>query len=951
MARLPSSNNHEFSRLRRFWRGLFRGVLLLSIVLPLLFLAGVGGLAGYFASLAKKEPVRSRSQFTQQLDNLSQTSHAFFRDGTPIGALRSEADRRMVRLDEISPHLIQAFLAAEDKDFYRHPGISPRGILRAARDNLSRQRVASGGSTITQQLVKNMVLQNREKVLERKLKEGLIALRLERVFTKDEILTFYLNSLYFGKGSHRRNMLGVEAASRGIFGRNTRHLTLAQSAYLAGMIQRPAAYDPYRSDTFAAGKRRMKTVLNRMLKNGQITPATYEEALASNLEDTLVKPHRESAYHRHPFLMAAVEEEAAKRLMDADGLNPSELSAQGLYRTTLEQYRKRILTGGLRVETTLDNRLDAAVNKTAANPHLFAKPITYTVRYGSKNHVVKNAPEEVGAVLLDVKTGGILAFVGGRNFETAQTNHALSARRQPGSTIKPLLDYGPALDQGMITPGTVLVDEPLTVKIGNGETKTYKNQNEAYQGPVTARHALKWSLNIPSIKLLRKLGKKEAFRYLEAMDFPIHPRDGEASAIGGFTRGFTVAEMVGGYAMLARGGIWEPPHLVEKITDGKGRVLYEHRPSPKRILSPEGAFLTVDMLRDVIKSGTGRRVGSRMPGYDLAGKTGTTQNGHDLWFIGTTPQVALGVWIGYDINHPLPDSRRAKDVWSRLFRSTLRTRPELFPKGEAFLPPETLEQVELCTVSGQKATENCRKAGEGKTDWVRKGEEPEDLCSLHAVADIVHGGDKDYLADSRTPADFVLQQSGVQFPPDSSEARWYPGKQLPTETDPRESQGIPDPPRVFATPAPDGIRLTWFHSGKESLVGFRIYRDGSHIQSIPSGQPTRWNGPPGNYAVTAVDVAGLESKQAVPPAMTPLPSTPAGLTVSHSAGVTQLSWHDVVGTDQYRIYSASKPDGPYQLIGQSSRPTAAFSTGDSNRWYRVTSVNPQGESPPSKPAS
>ncbi|SDX47717.1 penicillin-binding protein [Marininema mesophilum] len=849
---------------RRIWRIFARSVLVLSLLFVLFSFIGAGSVLGYLASVAKKEPIRTRQETAYQLDNLSQTSHAFFQDGSKIGPLRSDADRRSIQLKQVSPTFIQALLATEDREFYHHDGISFRGILRAARDNLIQRKVASGGSTITQQLVKNMVLQNREKAIHRKLREIIIALRMERMFSKNEILTFYLNSLYFGQGELHRNLLGIQAASRELFGVNANQLTLPQAAYLAGMIQRPSSYNPYHSKTRAAGKGRMKKVLHSMLDTGVISAHAYEKAIASDITSSLNHPPVESTFRHHPFLMTAVEEEAAKLLMKADGFNPKTLSTQGLYRSTLEQYRKRVLTGGLRIETTIDKRLDRAINQAATNPRLYAPPISYsTVVHGQKS-VVKDAREEVGSVVLNTQDNSILAFVGGRDFTNGQTNHALSARRQPGSTIKPLLDYAPALEARLITPGTPLMDEPLTTVNGDGSEKTYKNYNGKYRGPVTARQALTWSLNIPALQLFRQIGKELAFSPLQQMDFPIHPQDGEASAIGGFTRGFTVAEMTGGYAALAHGGTWEPPHLIQRISDLTGKTLYQYTSSPRRIYSPEASFQTIDMMRDVMRVGTGRWVGYRSRGYDLAGKTGTTQNGHDLWFIGTTPRIALGVWVGYDMNHRLTDDRRAKRVWSHLFQAMATARPDFITKSTSFTAPDTLEQVETCTVSGLQATEACRMAHETKKDWVQKGEAPTVECPLHTHASVVHVGNQDYLADARTPSDLVKDCWGVRFSKDSSASHWYKGTQIPIESDPRIGGEIPFSPQVQLTHLPSGnTHLQWTDAGG-SIAGWRIYENGKRIASIPTGQPLSWTGPPGEYTMTAVDLTGLESKPAIP---------------------------------------------------------------------------------------
>ncbi|PTX55202.1 penicillin-binding protein [Melghirimyces profundicolus] len=932
-------------RLTRFLRRLFTAGVLLLTLLFFFTAAGSGVLAGYMASLMKNEPVRSQEELRQKMNSWTQTSHAYFRDHSLLGDMRTDADRKWVKKEEVSPLLIDALLATEDHEFYRHHGISPRGILRAVYRNLVRGSVTSGGSTLTQQLVKNVILENREKVLERKAKEIWLALRLERMFNKDEILTFYLNSLYFGKGVHHRNLLGVQAASRGLFGVDAKDLNLAQAAYLAGMIQRPAALNPFHPETFETGRKRMETVLSRMEKTGKITPEARAEALEFDLKYSLARKGEPSAYSRRPFLMAAVEERAAKILMKVEGLDAGELSRQGLYRSTLEQYRKKVLTGGYRIHTTVDPHLHRAVNKTARDDRLYAKPITYTVNTGAGKKKVENAREEVGVTLLDVRTGDILAFVGGRDFEQGQTNHALNTRRQPGSTIKPLLDYGPALDRETVTPGAILVDEPLEAQGQNGEKKTYKNYNDQYQGPVTVREALKWSLNIPAIKLLRETGVRQGFAYLKAMDFPIHPMDGEASAIGGFTRGFTVERMTAGYAMLANGGIYREPHLIDSIEDADGKVIYRYSPRAKRILSPQAAYLTTDMLQDVMKSGTGRWVGARAPGHHLAGKTGTTQKGYDVWFMGYTPRVALGVWVGYNLNHPLLDDRRAKRVWSRVFQAATRTRPDLSPKKTAFEKPEGLEEAEICNVTGLLATEECRLAGNAVKETLPEDGIPDEICLLHGTERVVKVDGKEKVADPRTPEDMTEKKTGLRVSEEDRERyQYYRGEKLPVEQDNRVSIGPPSPPRVESAPLPSGIRLSWNHTGDASVVGYRVYRDGQLVSSFPLGESLTYSGPPGSYAIRAVDVAGLESDDGLPSSwpLSPLPRAEV------DNGMDRLEWNAVEGATAYRIYLAPSADGPYRLVAETSPTRWEQPSPSGARWYRITSVTPRGESSPSK---
>lgn len=639
-------------------------------------MATVGAAAGFVASLVNEEPVRSKDVLEEQITKWSQTSYAYFRDGSSIGRLRAEADRKVITSENVSPYLVDALVSTEDREFFEHNGVVPRSIFRAVWQQATGSEIQTGGSTITQQLVKQSVLKNSEKSTDRKAKEIFLALRMERFFSKQDILNAYLNSVYFGKGASGRNMLGVQAAAQGMFGVDAKELNLAQSAYIVGMVQRPNAYNPFQGkDTLKYGTNRMKFVLRKMKENGKITQKQYDEAVAFDLKGSLAKKGETNAYQKYPYITMALEEETAKILMKADGLDTKKLSKQGKYTATLNQYRGEVQTGGYRITTTLDKKLYDTMNKAAQNDALYAAPITYTVN----GRTVKNAKEEVGATLIDNKSGALLAFVGGRNFEENNRNHALGTRRQPGSTIKPLLDFGPGLDKGVISPESIIIDEPLSHAGG-----TYRNYTNQYAGAMTAREALKKSMNIPSIKVLRKVGVQNGLDYLRKMNFPVHEHDGEAAAIGGFTYGFDVQTMTAGYAMMGNEGKFNEPYMIEKITDSNGKVIYEHKNEPVQVFSPQAAYWTTDMLRDVIKSGTGTYVGARHPGYDLAGKTGTTNNAFDVWFIGYTPDVSLGVWIGYEYNKRVANDKRARIVWSSIFSAINKADPKLAPKSSRF---------------------------------------------------------------------------------------------------------------------------------------------------------------------------------------------------------------------------------------------------------------------------
>ncbi len=696
----PSPPDQNRAGKKRVLKGVFYGLFVCLVIILSLSLGAAGVAAGYVAALVKDEPIRDRDYFNQKLSGWHQTSYAYFRDKSLIGSVRTLiGDRKLVENDEVSQHLIDALISTEDREFYEHSGIVPRSLLRAVYEDLTNQKVVTGGSTITQQLVKRAILENYSKTYDRKAKEILLALRLERMYSKEEILNAYLNSLYFGTGSGGQHMYGVQAAAQGIFGVDVKDLNIPQAAYLAGMIQRPNDYNPFKKEGLERGKKRMEMVLQNMLDNGKITQQQYEEARSFDIKGSLTKK-KQNAYSRYPYIMMAVEERAAEALMRADGLDPKELSKKGQYQATLQKYIQKVQQGGYHIYTTIDKKLYDAMNKAAKNSDLYAPPITYRTKLGGKWVTLKNATEEVGATLIDVETGALLGFVGGRDFDKEQKNHALNSARQPGSAMKPLLGYGPALDRGVITPGSIIVDEPLQAQGTPG--KVYRNATGQYKGPVTAKTALQWSYNIPAIKVFRAVGLQNGFDYLRKMNFPVHPHDGEASVIGGLTYGFTVERMTAGYAMIANGGSFNEPYMIEKIVDSSGKTVYEHKPEPVQVMSPQAAYMLTDMLKAVVRGGTAQYIGSGFGGYDLAGKTGTTQNDNDLWFVGYTPKVAMGVWVGYDYNHRISNSNRAKIVWRAIFQAVLKEDPNLSPRHLRFQNPGGLPGQQKCFECGRQ---------------------------------------------------------------------------------------------------------------------------------------------------------------------------------------------------------------------------------------------------------
>lgn len=660
---------------RRFWKILGKVFFYSFIFILTIAIAVVGVGAGFVSALVKDEKIRTKEDYDKKLSGWSQTSYAYFRsvngeDPKLIGQLITPEDRKLVKsLDEVSPFLINAFLSTEDREFYQHNGIVPRSLARATFQQISGSDVTTGGSTLTQQLVKNEILHDQNKNFKRKALEIVNAIRLEKYYNKEQIFVSYLNSVYFGTGAHGKHMYGVVAAARGIFNKDVKDLDLAQAAYIAGMVQRPNAYNPlYGDEQLKLGRERMELVLKKMLEDKKITQQQFQEALKYDLKASLAKKSDFiNPLEKYPYIINAVQNEAVKIFMEQDKKNGVEVD-------NIKKYRERIAQGGYHIYTTIDEKMYIAMNNEVKKLHIPKKRIKGKLR-----------KEQVGAVLIDNKTGAILSFVSGTDFEENQKDFALDATNQPGSTIKPILVYGPAINEGIISPNSIIVDEAVRKADGSG---VYRNANGKYSGPVTATHALQWSLNTTAVKVFRKLGFEKGFDYLRKMDLPPSKYDGEASALGGMRHGYTVKQMTAAFATVGNNGVYNKPHLIEKIVDSNGNVVYEHKEhhQPKQVFKPQATYQLTQMLRQVVAGGTGASIGGKTSGYVIAGKTGTTSNEWDLWFIGYTPNISLGVWSGYDYN-ARGSKNLAKDAWIKFFLAAARSNPELIPKGLQFKNP------------------------------------------------------------------------------------------------------------------------------------------------------------------------------------------------------------------------------------------------------------------------
>jgi len=627
----------------------------------------------------------------QQLSG-AKTTMLYDDEGNLVARLHAEENRTEVTLDKVPQDLINAFIATEDQDFYKHHGINLKGIARAIITNISSgDLTGQGASTITQQLARNAFL-SFDKRWERKIKEIIIAFKLESTYTKDEILTMYLNKINFGAGAY-----GVQAAANTYFGKDVSQLNLAECAMLAGLPQSPNAYNPFQY--YERAKKRQEIVLNNMKKCGYIDAAQEQAAK----EETLVFKKTTNADTRYGFYIDSVIDEAISIL------TKNKLSSDP---------NNTVYRGGLKIYTSMDAQVQQYAEELYANPANFPSE-------SKGGDTVQSA-----MVVIDHRTGEVKAIIGGRSYEQKRGfNRATSAYRQPGSSIKPIAVYAPALENGFM-PYYMLNDKPVSFKIGN-KIWTPKNWDGKYRGLISMRTAIQWSINTYAVQMLDQVGIRKSFDFARAMGLPLidSPGNNDLSlaplSLGGLTRGVTPLQMTAAYATFANGGIYCKPHFITKILDNNGLTIYEYKPEDKRVMSEETAWLISDMLQTVCTSGTG--TSARVPGVVTAGKTGTTEETKDVWFCGFTPGYAAVVWMGYDRDYTLT-GQGGGGYPARLFRAVLQKAHQDHNPPRPPMPAG-VTQVSICSISGKLPSENCPE-DLIITEYANKRFLPQETCDL-----------------------------------------------------------------------------------------------------------------------------------------------------------------------------------------------------------------------------
>jgi penicillin-binding protein 1A len=643
-----------------------------------------------------------------------------------------------VPLEQVSPHLVDAILAIEDQRFYEHDGFDVVRIVSAAIANVRHQRVAQGGSTITQQLARQSFLVP-DKTLRRKIQELILARRIEAQYAKPQILEMYLNKVYFGDG-----LYGIEAASRGYFNKHAAELTIGEAALLAGLVKSPSTYAPTVSMNRAVSRRNI--VLQAMLDNGAIDRAAVEQAKASQvaLHDGLNSEEPHGQYFK---------EQVRIELVDRFGW-------------------PRVYQGGLRVFTTINMPMQIAAEAAVAESmaRLDERRQALLARRAAQRKGAPAAdpePLQAALVALDPKTGHVRALVGGRDFDDSRFNRATQARRQPGSAFKPFV-YAAALESGY-SPASIITNLDETIDTPQGAWTPDEGHSTGTE--ISLRSGLRISSNRAAVRLLQDVGIGRTVQYVKELgvgDVPSVP----SLALG--SGEVTLTSMTAAYAAFANAGEVPAVMLIRRVEDQDGRVLYEARSSSHRVLTETTAFLMSSMLADVVNAGTGSR--ARQLGFKLpaAGKTGTTNEFHDSWFVGYTPALVAGVWVGFDQPQTILPNGFASDIAVPVWAAFMKTATE-GDKPNWFKAPRGVTTASVCRLSGQLATNGCHGVevdNDGQlerrsmvyTEYFAPNTAPTESCELHGSRGLLHAV-ASILRNEEKPAPPRLADVGTLTPP------------------------------------------------------------------------------------------------------------------------------------------------------------------------------------------
>ena len=666
-------------------------------------LFGAGVAIGYGVALFDKAKVPQTEELLKQVKNIASISEITYSDGSTIASIEGDLLRTSVSSDAISDNLKRAIIATEDEHFNEHHGVVPKAVIRATLGTFVGLGSSSGGSTLTQQVIKQQVVGDAP-TLARKATEIVDALALERVMGKDEILTAYLNIAPFGRNNKGQNIAGAQQAAEGIFGVEASKLSVPQAAFIAGLPQSPISYSPYESDgsmksdeDMALGIKRAKDVLYNMYRTGALSQEDYQQYKDYDFKKDFLPSGSMSTASRG-YLYFATLAEAVDRMYDyliqQDNVSSQELKNESIQKAYRDLATKEIENGGYKVTTTINKNIHTAMQNAVAS-------------YGRLVDDSTGQPE-VGNVLMDNKTGAILGFVGGRNYQENQNNHAIDTKRSPASTTKPLLAYGIAIDQGLMGSASILSNYPTN--FSNGNPIMYVNSPGTAM--MTLGEALNYSWNIPAYWTYRTLREKgvDVKGYMEKMGYEIPEYGIESLPMGGGIE-VTVAQHTNGYQTIANNGVYQQKHMIAKIESPDGRVIYEYKSQPVQVYSKATATIMQSLLRDVISSRITSSfqsdlssINPSLASADWIGKTGTTNEDENMWLMLSTPRLTLGGWLGHDDNRPLAKGAghyRNANYMAHLVNAIQQAEPGIWG-NERFNLDSSVTKSQVLKSTGQK---------------------------------------------------------------------------------------------------------------------------------------------------------------------------------------------------------------------------------------------------------
>ena len=674
----------------RIWKRILPVLLICLLVITVVVLS-VG--AGMYASVAKEI---DELDFEGIAYNFTSVVYATDKDGNAVEVeyLHNDGNREWIDSDKIPDVARDAAVAIEDERFYKHEGIDLKRTTGAVFGwvgaKITGGEPSYGGSTITQQVIKNLT-QEKDKTVTRKVKEMMRAIAFEKRFTKEEILSTYLNISYFGNQCY-----GIEAASKMYFSKPAAELEVQEAAMIVGITQAPTRFDPFRNPDNAKTKRDL--VLKKMYELKKIDKEAYEKAVATPLGvNDSKRAIRGTIYS---YFIDQVISDVIADLQEEKGYSQSFATSQ-------------VFGGGLKIYTTMDSSVQAAVESVYEDASNFP---------GAGNGI------QSAIVIMDPENGQIKGMAGGvgTKNESRGLNRATQSRRQPGSSIKPISVYGPALEKGKITAATIITDSPLTIKEKDNWTPT--NSYSGFKGDMSVRKAIEISANIPAVKTLQTLGVDKSYEFMtKDLGFTSltgADRDLSPLSLGGLTKGVSPKEMAAAYAVFANKGMYTEPYTYTKVVDKTGKVVLENNPKPKRVMSEANAYIMTSFLKDVVNGSAGTGARARLSRVTAYGKTGTSNDNKDKWFCGYTPYYVGAAWYGYDNNKPVGSSNIAATVWKKVMDKIHADIPNdgLIKNIEK---PDSVTAVSVCQLTGKLTSSGC---GHGKTEYFAKGTIPSNYC-------------------------------------------------------------------------------------------------------------------------------------------------------------------------------------------------------------------------------